>query len=123
MSKGRNSVTSAGGWGVSALLSACLFVLAACGPSEPARDPTGDVVTYRCADDSEFKVYFFAGSPTIQLEIGEQTNELQQEDSDLGIVYTDGFMELSILRDYAILMGSPKGDLVECEDVDQELFG
>ncbi|MEQ8654008.1 MAG: hypothetical protein RIC87_16205 [Kiloniellales bacterium] len=108
---------------MSALLSACLFVLAACGPSEPARDPTGDVVTYRCADDSEFKVYFFAGSPTIQLEIGEQTNELQQEDSDLGIVYTDGFMELSILRDYANLMGSPKGDLVECEDVDQELFG
>ncbi len=100
-----------------------LIVLAACGPSEPARDPTGDVVTYRCADDSEFKVSFFAGSPSIQVEIGGQTSDLAQEDSDLGIVYSDGVMVLSILRDYANLFGSPKGDLVECEDVDQSLFG
>ncbi len=100
-----------------------LGALAACGPSEPPRDPTGDVVTYRCADDSEFKVYFFAGSPTIQLEIGEQTSEMAQEDSDLGIVFSNSEMELTILRDYANLFGSPKGDLVECEDIDQELFG
>lgn len=104
-------------------LGLALALLAACGPSEPPRDPTGDVVTYRCADDSEFKVYFFAGSSNIQLEIGEQTSEMAQEDSDLGIVYSDGIMELSILRDYATLFGSPRGDLLECEDIDQELFG
>ncbi len=105
------------------LLVAWMALLAACGPSEPPRDPTGDVVTYRCADDSEFKVYFFAGSPVIRVELGEAISELNQVDSDLGIVYANEVMELTVLRDYATLMGSPRGDLTECEDIDQELFG
>ncbi len=98
-------------------------VLVACGLKEPRRDPTGDLVTYRCPpDDVEFKVYFFAGNPNIRVEIDEQTSELEQVDSDLGIIFSNPEMELIILRDYASLTGSPRGDLMECEDVDQEQF-
>ncbi len=100
-----------------------LLALAACGPSEPKRDPTGDVVTYSCPSGPDFKVYFFAGNPTIKLEIGGSTSELTQVDSDLGILFANGVMELLILRDYANLTGSPQGDLLECEDSDQTLFG
>ncbi len=110
-------------WPLRGLLLAGLALLSACGPREPERDPTGDVVTFNCSEGDSFTVTFYAGSPKVLVAMGDQKIELTQVDSDLGIVFKNGATELSILRDYANLLGSPKGDLLECEDADKTFFG
>ena len=103
------------------LLALSLTALAAaCGPDAPPRDPSGDVVNYRCEDGTEFSTTFKASSPVIELAIGGATFTLTQVPSDLGIAYSDGRMTLSILREHATLVGGPAGELDLCKDVDEE---
>ncbi|GAB5471816.1 MAG: hypothetical protein Kilf2KO_48460 [Rhodospirillales bacterium] len=99
-----------------------LLALSACADDEVRRDASGDIVTYRCAEDVDFRVYFFAGNPTVRVQLGETSYDLPQVASDLGIVFSDDVLRLTILRDNASLTGTPRGDLTDCRDTGQELF-
>jgi len=94
--------------------------LTACGPEAPPRDPSKDIVTYRCGDDTEFVAYFFAASPRAKVELDGVAYDLEQVPDDLGIAFSDGTVQLAIFRDQAELTGTPRGDLLECVDVDDK---
>ncbi len=97
-----------------------LVLLAACGPDEPRRDPSKDTVTYRCESGQEFEVFFRAADPTVRVTVQGAEYDLRQVPSDLGIVFTDGVRELTILLDRANLTGTSQGLLSNCIDVDEE---
>ncbi len=97
-----------------------LVGLAACGPGEAPRDPTKDTVTYRCESGEVFDVFFRAADPTVRVTLQGAEFDLPQVPSDLGIAYSDGSRQLTILLDHANLTGTSLGALSNCIDEDEE---
>ncbi|MEO1193944.1 MAG: MliC family protein [Pseudomonadota bacterium] len=108
---------------VPGLLLGLGLVLAACsGEEEEQRDSSQDVVTYTCAEGQAFQVFVFAANPIVRVTLDGTSYELRQVPSDLGVTFSNGEVQLTILLDRASLTGTPRGDLLDCAEGGDGLF-